>query len=231
MGMTMVVEQGKKILSKESILKEYEFLINHKSAIFKNINSNGAGITNQFDMMAKLIVNDLEKADNLNALDVCLDKINTYIAIAFLNLAEDNDIEFKYITRLTSLLFKMHLNRLKIIKTMTIKGAFNDLVFLPPEIGYLKQLETLDLDNCKLTILPKEIGLLKNLHILNLDYNQISIVPSEICELTNLEELHLRHNHLKELPIALARLAKLRKIDISENEIDTVPNEFSRYIH
>jgi len=218
-------------LSKEFLLKEYEYLASKKAAILSEIKSNHLSIENQFISMELLVTNGLNSIDDLIEMEMCLAKVNTYIAMAFLNRVEDNEVEFKYLTRLPSLFFKLHMNKLRILKSITIDGRENQLSFLPPEIGYLIQLEILNLKHCSLSVLPKEIGQLKSLHNMNLDYNEIETIPVEVAELLELEELHLRHNHLRELPVALAHLAKLRALDIEENEITTLPSEFSRYIH
>lgn len=218
-------------LVKANLLKEYEFLAAHKTAIFYEIKSNHLSIENQFIHMELLVANGLESVEDLIEMEMCLAKVNTFIAMAFLNQVEDNEVEFKYLTRLPSLFFKLHMNKMNILKSITIDGRHNFIQKLPPEIGFLIQLEILNLTHCSLTALPKEIGKLKSLHNFNVDYNEIQAIPVEMAELNELEELHLRHNHLRELPLALAHLEKLRMIDVSENEITNLAPEFNRYIH
>src|SRR5579872_4520091 len=60
------------------------------------------------------------------------------------------------------------------------------LIALPPEIGLLAKLRTLDLSGNLLAKLPPEIGQLINLQQLNLSGNQLTELPSEIGLLTNL---------------------------------------------
>ncbi|MBS0287873.1 MAG: leucine-rich repeat domain-containing protein [Proteobacteria bacterium] len=218
-------------LSKENFIQEYEFLTSRKAALLSEITSNKISISTQFDNMESLIAKGMESLEDLIEMDICLTKINTFIAMAFLNMVEDHEVEFKYLTRLPSLVFKLHMNKLNILKSITLNGKDNFLSKLPIEIKFLQQLENLDLNHCALKMIPKEIGQLKSLHNLNMDYNQLNAIPIEICQLSDLEELHLRHNHLKELPIALARLARLRRIDVAENDIAELPADFSRYIH
>lgn len=72
------------------------------------------------------------------------------------------------------------------------------LTALPSEIGRLKSLHELYLEENKITSLPPEVGGLVNLRKLNLENNQITSLPPEMSALTNLTELNLRGN-----PIAL----------------------------
>ncbi|MGE8712175.1 leucine-rich repeat domain-containing protein, partial [Leptospira interrogans] len=56
---------------------------------------------------------------------------------------------------------------------------YNQLTILPNEIGQLKNLQVLELNNNQLTTLSKEIGQLKNLKRLELDNNQLSSEEKE----------------------------------------------------
>jgi leucine-rich repeat protein SHOC2 len=70
---------------------------------------------------------------------------------------------------------------------------------LPPEIGHLKNLKTLELGTLiteyfgelmgkPLTKLPPEIGQLQNLEMLYLQDNQLTVLPPEIGQLQNLKK-------------------------------------------
>ena len=59
---------------------------------------------------------------------------------------------------------------------------------LPESIGDLKSLQTLYLDNNKLTTLPESIGNLKSLTYLDLVNNQLTTLPESIGNLTSLQE-------------------------------------------
>jgi Leucine-rich repeat (LRR) protein len=74
----------------------------------------------------------------------------------------------------------------------------NKLSMLPPEIGQLTGLHTLDLSDNKLRMLPPEIGQLTNLEVLKLARNQLRVLPPEAGQLTNLRELNLDGNPLEE---------------------------------
>jgi len=81
--------------------------------------------------------------------------------------------------------------------------SYNGIKSLPPEIGNLTNLRTLNLRNNELTSLPTEIGLLENLVYLNLCQNQLSALPAQIVNLKNLMELDMVGNPLKMPPIEI----------------------------
>ncbi|EKP03618.1 leucine rich repeat protein [Leptospira kirschneri str. 2008720114] len=84
----------------------------------------------------------------------------------------------------------------------------------------------LDLNGQKLTTLPKEIGQLKNLYDLNLDENPLGAFPKEIGQLENLRVLELNNNQLKTFPKEIGQLKKLRLLFLDANLI--LPKELKR---
>ncbi|CAI0453141.1 unnamed protein product [Linum tenue] len=125
--------------------------------------------------------------------------------------------------------------------------SWNDLhSTLPPELGYLQNLEVLDLrystvhgsipaDLCesgKLAILqldgnslsgpiPEEIGNCSSLYLLSLSHNNLTgSVPSSISKLSKLEFLKLEFNSLTgELPMELGALENLLAVNVSHNQL------------
>jgi internalin A len=101
----------------------------------------------------------------------------------------------------------------------------NRLTFIPPEIGKLTSLITLDLSNNELKKLPKEIGRLTKLNILNIGNNEIETLPSEIGQLFNIKSLHLHKNRLSSLPPQISQLSNLSKLYLHENIFTILPVE------
>ena len=81
--------------------------------------------------------------------------------------------------------------------------AHNELTMLPMHIGYLSELEILDVSNNDLGSLPDSVAKLDKLTTLNLAGNQIPFLPKFIANLTHLCILDVRNTRMK-VPLALA---------------------------
>lgn len=101
---------------------------------------------------------------------------------------------------------------------------------LPPEIGLLRWLVTLDVSHNQLTTLPPEIGQLTCLSQIDLYGNHIVTLPSEIGHLTALKRLRMGNNYLSELPPWIGQLSKLDYLDLSNNRLWTLPPEIGQLI-
>jgi len=113
---------------------------------------------------------------------------------------------------------------------------------LPREIGNLKKLERLIIDNgngCQMNItIPPSIGQLERLKVLRLygaldpreigsrkpvPPSKIKELPDTIAQLQNLEELDLGRNGLHVIPRGIASLKRLRKLGLDYNNIHDIP--------
>jgi Leucine-rich repeat (LRR) protein len=99
---------------------------------------------------------------------------------------------------------------------------------LPPEIGKLRQLLQLVLDNNQLTDVPAEIGNLDNLQYLHLADNQLTSVPAEIVNLNNLRILDLSKNYFTSLPLEITNLRDLRSLLMDNNQLTSLPAEIGK---
>ncbi len=121
-------------------------------------------------------------------------------------------------------------------------SCLENLEDLPSEIGNLKKLEKLIIDNgnsCQMNVsLPESIGNLSNLKVLRLygaldpresDTNKptlpskVKSLPGTIGKLQNLEELDLSRNAIKGIPPQIASLQKLKRLALDYNEIHELP--------
>ncbi|XP_070570741.1 p53-induced death domain-containing protein 1-like [Ptychodera flava] len=96
----------------------------------------------------------------------------------------------------------------------------NELKSIHPMIAKLSNLSYLDCSANRLECLP-DMGALKNLTRLILDENEISVLPQSVTGLWSLKQLSLRKNKLDDLPPEIGQLRNLRQMDLRSNRIQT----------
>lgn len=82
-------------------------------------------------------------------------------------------------------------------------------------------LETLHIDQCRLTAVPPAVPSLSKLSVLGLGNNSIAELPEEITLLATLSALDVRNNSLAVLPPRLA-LLPLRSLLVEGNMLRTI---------
>jgi hypothetical protein len=93
---------------------------------------------------------------------------------------------------------------------------------IPPELGNLSNLESLALQENRLTgAIPPQVGNLSRLVTLDLSSNQLDgSIPPELGNLANLSHLNLSYNRLSgDLPPSLGKLANLRRLYLFANPL------------
>ena len=101
-----------------------------------------------------------------------------------------------------------------------------NIKIIPPEIGLLCNLISLECYNNQVSSIPPEIGNLFKLEQLSFNTNQLTSIPKEISKLKNLDELLLNGNRINSLPNEIIQLKKLRLLNLAQNELPSIPNEF-----
>jgi Leucine-rich repeat (LRR) protein len=102
---------------------------------------------------------------------------------------------------------------------------------LPPEIGQLVQLKSLNLAYNKLKKLPESLGNLAHLQQLDLGTNLLKEIPVAIFHLSALTNLDLHYNQIKKIPGDVLRLQKLQKLSLRSNPIQTIAPELAELPH
>jgi internalin A len=118
----------------------------------------------------------------------------------------------------------------QLIQLQSLNLRYNKLPVLPSEIGQLTQLHSLDLRNNQLTVLPSEIGQMTYLQSLDVSYNKLTALPPEIDQLTQLQSLSLRGNPRTVLSLELWRLTHLRSLNLQDNKLTALPPEIGLLI-
>ncbi len=122
--------------------------------------------------------------------------------------------------------FEEHQADLQVFGSLDLR--FCNLTLLPPEIGQLRALTYLALDNNRLTSLPKEIGQLKALTHLFLDNNHLRSLPKEIGQLKALTQFWLENNRLTSLPREIGQLRALFWLRLRYNHLTSLPKEIGQ---
>jgi Leucine-rich repeat (LRR) protein len=119
-------------------------------------------------------------------------------------------------------------------------SCLENLEDIPVEIGQLKKLEKIIIDNgngCGMNVsIPASIGDLTNLKVLRLFgalepgetgssvSAKIKPLPATIAKLQNLEELDLGRNRLQTLPPEISNLKNLKKLGLDYNDLHDIPS-------
>ena len=113
-------------------------------------------------------------------------------------------------------------------KLMTLLLDDNQLAALPVELGNLANLQVLSLKNNYITTLPVELGNLANLRELVLSENRLTALPVEIGKLANLELLGLRNNQFTAFPVEIYKLTSLGRLNLHGNQLTSLPIEINK---
>lgn len=115
---------------------------------------------------------------------------------------------------------------LKNLHSLNLWG--NQLTSISHAIGNLKQLKNLYLGSNQLTTLPDEIEQLKDLSLLDLSGNQFTTCPGKIFQLTNMRNLSLSSNPLAMLPPEIGNLTNLSMLSLSYTKITALPDAIGK---
>lgn len=128
-----------------------------------------------------------------------------------------------------------------------------NLAYIPRQISYLRDLQSLNLERCGLSRLPVEVFQLPFLRTAQLSWNSFTMLPplsgspllehllvhsgklmalpNDIGLLPLLSTLSVERNSLRALPLSLAKCKRLNHIDISYNQIHYVPPSLGELTH
>lgn len=103
-------------------------------------------------------------------------------------------------------------------------------LFENPDIVFLDFGNDLGIDEKyqnKITEIPDDIGKIKRLAKLNLENNYVSAISDELATLERLKYLNLENNNLTKLPEKVANMEQLNVLEISGNPFDILPPEIA----
>ncbi|XP_038661989.1 malignant fibrous histiocytoma-amplified sequence 1 homolog [Scyliorhinus canicula] len=114
------------------------------------------------------------------------------------------------------------LRKLSNLKTLIMSK--NELVDFPSDIGALRHLEKLHLNQNKIQQIPEGIlSQLPRLKQLKLNNNRLTDFPGDLACCKELEYLNLSHNLVEEIPETVAALGKLEEFYVDNNKLCKLP--------
>ncbi len=113
---------------------------------------------------------------------------------------------------------------LKNLKQLHVNKEDKGPIFLPPEIGELKQLEVFCAYECNMVALPEEFGGLTSLKKINLNHNSFEEFPQALLKLENLESLAIDRD-FQVLPEEICKLTRLKYLYLPQAKISELPED------
>ncbi|XP_072479667.1 leucine-rich repeat-containing protein 57 [Notamacropus eugenii] len=117
------------------------------------------------------------------------------------------------------------IGKFSLLRSLTLNH--NRLAVLPEELCKLTKLETLHLNNNRLTQLPAAFGQLSALKSLSLSGNQLRTVPSQLCSLRHLDVVDLSKNQIQSVPDSVGELQAI-ELNLNQNQISQISPQISR---
>jgi Leucine-rich repeat (LRR) protein len=97
--------------------------------------------------------------------------------------------------------------------------SMNNLSSLPPAVGALASLATLDLSDNRLASLPDDLGALASLQSLGLRSNSLGELCEGVGALGALTSLDVSMNHLEALPWSVTRMTALQQVRAARRSV------------
>lgn len=180
--------------------------------------------------------NPIEKVPDIPGLELdwnsylrCRETLSTHNVVGIsidMELEDDPDHElirepqYRADLRLLPRLSKLEINSDTFNQLIEPGNAIRDLL---NNIGELRTLESLTINDLSLGEVPIGIRSLEGLRSLDLGRNRLTEIPDWLGDLKHLRKLILSENELSTLPSSLARLSKLEVIYIWNNRFREIP--------
>ncbi|XP_061417329.1 LOW QUALITY PROTEIN: volume-regulated anion channel subunit LRRC8A-like [Lethenteron reissneri] len=169
---------------------------------------------------SKLVVlSSLKKMGNLCELELSrcdLERIPH--AIFSLTNLQELDLKENNLKTVEEIISFQHLHRLSCLRLW-----YNQIAYLPIQIGLLSGLERLYLNRNKLQSIPAQLSCCRRLRHLELSRNLLTEIPREIRGLTSLQHLALTGNKIEALPLELFECRRLRVLMLGHNALTCLP--------
>ncbi|KTF88033.1 hypothetical protein cypCar_00044515, partial [Cyprinus carpio] len=176
-----------------------------------------------------MVLNSLKKMVNLTELELLrcdLERIPH--SIFSLHNLQEIDLKDNNLKTIEEIISFQHLHRL-----VCLKLWYNQIAYIPIQIGTLTNLERLYLNRNKIEKIPAQLFFCRTLRYLDLSHNNLTSIPADIGFLQNLQyfavtanrEIDLKDNNLKTIEeiISFQHLHRLVCLKLWYNQIAYIP--------
>ncbi|XP_062409990.1 leucine rich repeat containing 8 VRAC subunit Aa [Sardina pilchardus] len=169
-----------------------------------------------------MVLNSLKKMVNLTELElVRCDLERIPHSIFSLHNLQEIDLKDNNLKTIEEIISFQHLHRLTCLKLW-----YNQIAYIPIQIGTLTSLERLYLNRNKIEKIPSQLFFCRKLRYLDLSHNNLTSIHPDIGFLQNLQSLAVTANRIEVLPPELFQCRKLRTLNLGNNCLTTLPSRF-----
>lgn len=169
-----------------------------------------------------MVLNSLKKMVNLTELELIrcdLERIPH--SIFSLHNLQEIDLKDNNLKTIEEIISFQHLHRL-----VCLKLWYNQIAYIPIQIGTLTNLEKLHLNRNKIENIPSQLFYCRKLRVLDLSHNNLTYIPTDIGFLQNLQYLAVTANRVSSLKASFFVFPLLRN---SMHTILTIPCFLDNY--
>ncbi|CAG5867671.1 leucine rich repeat containing 8 VRAC subunit Aa [Menidia menidia] len=169
-----------------------------------------------------MVLNSLKKMVNLTELELLrcdLERIPH--SIFSLHNLQEIDLKDNNLKTIEEIISFQHLHRL-----VCLKLWYNQIAYIPIQIGTLTNMERLYLNRNKIEKIPSQLFFCRKLRFLDLSHNNLTSIHPDVGFLQNLQYFAVTANRIETLPPELFQCKKLRTLNLGNNCIQTLPSRF-----
>ncbi|XP_029940758.1 volume-regulated anion channel subunit LRRC8A-like [Salarias fasciatus] len=169
-----------------------------------------------------MVLNSLKKMVNLMELElVRCDLERIPHSIFSLHNLQEIDLKDNNLKTIEEIISFQHLHRL-----VCLKLWYNQIAYIPIQIGTLTNLERLYLNRNKIEKIPSQLFFCRKLRFLDLSHNNLTSIHADVGFLQNLQYFAVTANRIESLPPELFQCKKLRTLNLGNNCLQTLPSRF-----
>ncbi|XP_028318613.1 leucine rich repeat containing 8 VRAC subunit Aa [Gouania willdenowi] len=169
-----------------------------------------------------MVLNSLKKMVNLTELElVRCDLERIPHSIFSLHNLQEIDLKDNNLKTIEEIISFQHLHRL-----VCLKLWYNQIAYIPIQIGTLTNMERLYLNRNKIEKIPSQLFFCRKLRFLDLSHNNLTSIHADVGFLQNLQYLAVTANRIEALPPELFQCKKLRTLNLGNNCLQTLPSRF-----